>query len=361
MRKHWNHSTCVFALLVFVVASLLLMGAKSVTAQGETATVSGTASDPSGAALAGASVQARNVGTNVTQSTKTDAQGRYSIADLPVGEYEVQASMTGFQTVVHGGVTLTVGAPLVVDLTPPVGQMTQTVSVEAEVSRVETTTSSVSSMVSPTQMSNLPLNGRNYQQLFTLAPVVQTIPQTVAGGGTSATFYGGATNYSVSGSRPVGAAYLLDDQDLVSFWNHAAGSSVTGNSLGVDGIQEFQLLINTYSAQFGGSGGAMNAVSKSGTNTYHGSAYEFLRNSALDGLTSSTAPRNRSSAAISSAGRSAGRSRRTSSSSSRITRGCARLWGRRVQRSFRTSTPLDLALTARSRFPIRWGLCRAIR
>jgi hypothetical protein len=275
-------STCVLSVLLFIG----VVGVNRVAAQVETATISGTATDSSGAALVGATVQARNVGTNVTQSTVSDAAGRYRIPDLPIGQYEVQASISGFQTVVHKGITLTVGANLVVDFSLPVGQVTQTVSVESEISRVETQTAAVSSLVTPEQMSQLPLNGRNFEQLLSLAPGVQTINQSYytggGGGGLSSGFYGPGNTYSVAGSRPVGQVFLLDDQDLQGYWEKGTGSNITGNSLGVEAIQEFQLLTNTYSAQFGGTGAAMNAASRSGTNAFHGSAYEYLRNSALD-------------------------------------------------------------------------------
>ena len=99
---------------------------------------------------------------------------------------------------------------------------------------------------------------------------------------TSATAYGAQTNYSVSGSRPVGTAYLLDGTDIRDALDHGTGVSVTGTSLGMDAIQEFKVLTNTYSAEFGGTGAAVNMVSKSGTNDLHGSAYEFIRNSAMD-------------------------------------------------------------------------------
>ena len=272
---------CALGVLFFVFGT-----ANRLEAQVETATVSGTVTDSSGAAIVSATVQARNVGTNVAQSTISDAAGRYTIHDLPVGNYEVQASMTGFQTVIHKDITLTVGAHLVVDFSLPVGQVTQTVSVESEVSRVETQTAAVSSLVSSQQMSQLPLNGRNFAQLLSLAPGVQTIKQAYitggGGGGISSGFYGPSDTYSVAGSRPVGQVFLLDNQDLQGYWEKGAGASITGNSLGVEAIQEFQLLTNTYSAQFGGTGAAMNAVSKSGTNGFHGSAYEYFRNSALD-------------------------------------------------------------------------------
>ena len=281
--KRWM--TCVF---VGALGALLLLAVaiNPIEAQVETATISGTATDSSGAALVGATVQAKNVGTNVTQSTLSDAAGRYRIPDLPIGGYEVQASISGFQTVVHKGITLTVGANLVVDFSLPVGQVTQTVNVEGEVSRVETQTAAVSSLVTPEQMSQLPLNGRNFEQLLSLAPGVQQIQQSYitggGGGGISSGFYGPGQTYSVAGSRPVGQVFLLDNQDLQGYWAKGTGSNITGNSLGVEAIQEFQVLTNTYSAQFGGTGAAINAASRAGTNDLHGSAYEYLRNSALD-------------------------------------------------------------------------------
>jgi hypothetical protein len=270
---------CVCVLIAFV---FLAVSANRLQAQTQTGTITGTAADSSGAALVGAAVTVTNEGTNVSQSTITDSQGRYSVPDLPVGNYTVQATLSGFQTVVHKGITLAVGATPVVDFALPVGRVSETVNVEGQVTQVETQTATVSSLVTESQMHDLPLNGRNFEQLLTLAPGVQQVPQSPAGGGGSATFYGEAQNYSVSGSRPVGQAYLLDNQDLVNFFDHAAGSSVTGNSLGVDAIQEFQILTNTYSAQFGGTGAVVNAVSRSGTNDLHGSAYDYLRNSVLD-------------------------------------------------------------------------------
>lgn len=267
---------------LLAVLLLVVLWVARLDAQVATASISGTATDSSGAVLVGATIQAKNTATNLTQSTVTDAQGGYKLLDLPVGSYDVQASMSGFQTEVREGITLVVGANPVIDFALPVGQAAQSVTVQAQVSQVETQSSSVSSLVNTQQMSDLPLNGRNYQQLLTLAPGVSTIPQSTAEVGISGTFYGGGATYSVSGSRPVGQAFLLDNQDLEGFWDKGAGVSVTGNSLGVEGIAEFQLLTNTYSVQFGGTGAAMNAVSKSGTNTFHGSLYEYVRNSALD-------------------------------------------------------------------------------
>jgi hypothetical protein len=180
---------------------------------------------------------------------------------------------------------LTVGANLVVDFTLKVGQTRENIVVNAQVSRVETQTAAVSSLMTSEQLHNLPLNGRNFEQLISTAPGVSVVPATLAQGTTGAPsnpFYGNQTNYSVSGSRPVGMAFLLDNTDVSDFFNHATGSGVSGTSLGVDAIAEFRVLTNTYGAQFGGTGAVVNVASRSGTNEYHGSAYEYFRNSALD-------------------------------------------------------------------------------
>ena len=263
---------CVFALwLIFG-----LFAVNRLRAQGATATIQGTVTDASGAAVPDSSVQIRNTGTGAVQNTTSDASGRYNIPDLPVGSYEVQAAKMGFSTVVHRGITLIVGQQVVVDFSLPVGQQTQTVTVEGEVTQVETTNASVGTAVTTQQMGALPLNGRNFEQLIVMAPGVQQINAFTPSG-----FQGRAPEYSIAGSRPTGQAILMDDESLQNFWNKGMGS-VTGSSLGVEAIGEFQTLTNTYSAQFGGNGGVVNAVSKSGTNTFHGSLYEYFRNSALD-------------------------------------------------------------------------------
>jgi hypothetical protein len=270
----------VWALVIFLGAVMSVVPA--LWAQADKVVISGTATDTTGAVVVGANIQAKNVGTGVTYPAVTDSQGRYTIPELPVGNYQVQATKSGFRRVVHSGITLTVGSHPVVDFQLPVGQATETVEVTGEVSQVETQTASVSTLLAPKQMQDLPLNGRNFEQLLSLAAGVQYISQNGGGGGVSSTFYGSESNYSVSGSRPVGQSFLLDNTDITNFWQHGAGSSVTGNSLGMDAIQEFTVLTNTYSAEYGGTGAAVNAVTKSGTNTFHGSAYEFLRNSVFD-------------------------------------------------------------------------------
>jgi hypothetical protein len=263
-----------------ILALFLISGAGQISAQTQNASISGTVADSTGAVIAEAAVQVRNVGTGIVQTTATDPQGRYRVPDLVIGEYEVQAAKGGFQTVVHQGITLTVGSQPVVDFTLPVGQAQQTVTVQGDASAVETQSTAVGALVESEQMRDLPLNGRNFTQLLTLAPGVTQIPLGAPGAGS--TFYGNGQKYSIAGSRPSGQPYLLDDQDLTNFWNNGPGAGGLGTALGVEGIAEFQTLINTYSAQYGGNGAVINASSRPGTNSIHGSAYEFLRNDKLE-------------------------------------------------------------------------------
>ena len=137
--------------------------------------------DSSGAAIVGASIAVRNVGTAFTRNLTSDSQGRYFASELPIGDYEVEALNPGFQTVVRRGIRLTVGSQPVVDLQLPVGQGEETVNVTGELSQVETTSGTLSSLVNQTQMRELPLNGRNYEQLILLAPGALSYPAGVTG------------------------------------------------------------------------------------------------------------------------------------------------------------------------------------
>src|ERR1051326_6834551 len=251
----------------FVLTFCLLAGADRVQAQ-KTAAIAGTVTDSTGASVPEAAIQVRNTGTGGVQATTADQQGRYRVPELIVGDYEVSASKPGFSTVVHRGITLTVGAQPVVDFQLPVGQQQPTVTVQAEVSQVETERTAIGALVESEQIRDLPLNGRNYTQLLTLNPGV--IPVVLGAPGAGSTFYGNGTKYSISGSRPSAQAYLLDGQDMTNFWNNGPGAGGLGTALGVEAIAEFQTLTNTYTAQFGGRGAVINASSRSGTNDLHG-------------------------------------------------------------------------------------------
>ena len=252
------------------------LGTANLYGQSATATVLGVVTDGAGAVVPEAAIQVRNLGTGYVQNSTSDNQGRYTAANLGIGDYEIQASKTGFSTALRRGVTLTVGSQNVVDFSLQVGQQQQTITVDAQVTQVETTNSAVGALTDQRQMRELPLNGRNFQQLVLLAPGVQTMT-TVNPNARQ----GREPSFSAAGARPENQAILLDDESLQNFYRRGVGT-VTGTSLGVESIAEFQTLVNTYGAQFGGNGVVVNAVTKSGTNTLHGSAYEFHRNSAFD-------------------------------------------------------------------------------
>lgn len=265
--------------LMFATAAALLGGllaAAPAAGQALTATVLGAVTDTSGAALPGATVEVKHVATGVAQTFTTDESGRYRASALPIGEYEVRASLDGFQTVVRSGINLSVGSELVVNAQLPVGQIETMITVQGGVSVVETTSAAITAVIDQRQMRELPLNGRNFEQLITLAPGVQTVNNP------GSAFYGRGLNYSVAGARPEGQSLLLDNTNIQGYFNRGAGAGVLGTSLGVEAIAEFQTLTNSYGAQFGGAGAAVNAISKSGQNAFTGTVYEFLRNSEFD-------------------------------------------------------------------------------
>src|ERR1700676_451430 len=161
-----------FAMLGLIVSSV---GVNRLYAQAASASMQGTVTDASGAAVPDASVQVKNIGTGAAQTTNTDSAGRFTVSDLAVGGYELQATKAGFSTVVHRGITLAVGSQTVVDFSLPVGQQQQTVTVEGEASQVDTTNATVGTYINGQQMRELPLNGRNFEQLIQLAPGVNQI------------------------------------------------------------------------------------------------------------------------------------------------------------------------------------------
>src|SRR5579864_8438776 len=167
LRKFQIGRRLSFALMAILLVGIYGIGVSRLWAQGATATILGTVTDMSGAAVPDAMVQVKNAGTGATQSIATDAQGRFRVPDLGIGDYEVQAAKTGFSTMVHKGITLTVGSQSVVDFALPVGQQQQTVTVEGQASVVETTNAAVGTYTSEQQMTELPLNGRNFEQLIT--------------------------------------------------------------------------------------------------------------------------------------------------------------------------------------------------
>jgi hypothetical protein len=245
------------------------------------ATVSGTITDPRGGAIPGAKVTAKNLATGVSTTSTTNALGAFSIANLNPAEYEISSSAAGFSTAVTK-VTLTVGAKQEVNLALKVGQVTQIVEVTGAAPTVETTNSTLSAEVDSTTMRELPLNGRDWASLATLQPGVATVRTQELITQVGAVGRGLGSQMSIDGNRPTQNTYRLNGL-IVNDYSNAGPGNVLGANLGVDAIQEFSVITSNYSAEYGyTSGGVVNAVTKSGTNQFHGTAFEFIRNSALD-------------------------------------------------------------------------------
>jgi len=246
-------------------------------------TLSGTITDPTGRAVPQAQIVITNVATGVERVVTTNADGFYTAVNLLPGEYQVKISATGFNTEVKTGITMNVGAQQTFDLPLHVGTVSHTVQVTTEAPAVQVTSSEISATVNATTVRELPLNGRSWTDLAALQPGVETIQtQPSFATGSDRGNRGFGQQLTISGARPQQNNYRLDGVSLNDYANGAPGS-VLGGNLGVDAIQEFSVLTSNYSAEYGKtSGGVVNATTRSGTNSFHGSGYEFLRNSALD-------------------------------------------------------------------------------
>ena len=270
-----------FAVTLFWMVVILFPAA--IRAQVAGGTLSGTITDPTGRAVPQAQIVITNVATSVERTVTTNADGFYTAVNLLPGEYQVTITATGFNSERKAGITMTVGAQQTLDLTLHIGTVTHTVQVTTEAPAVQTTSSEISATVNATTVRELPLNGRSWTDLAALQPGVDTIQtQPSFATGSDRGNRGFGQQLTISGARPQQNNYRLDGVSLNDYANGAPGS-VLGGNLGVDAIQEFSVLTSNYSAEYGKtSGGVVNAITRSGTNSFHGSAYEFLRNSAFD-------------------------------------------------------------------------------
>jgi hypothetical protein len=268
---------------LLVILAIAIFSAGNAYAQVSGATLSGTITDPSGAAIAGAKLTITNKATGVTHDAMTDAAGFYSAPNLLPGPYEVTAAASGFSNAKQSDLTLSVGAQQVLNLSLKIGEASQTVQVTEAASLVQTSSSTLSAEVESTTVRELPLNGRDWASLATLSPGVNAIEtQMPFDAGAVRGNRGFGAQLTISGGRPTQNNYRLDGNSINDYGNGAPGSVIGGN-LGVDAIQEFSVLTGNYSAEYGRtSGGVVNAISKSGTNAFHGDIYEFLRNDKLD-------------------------------------------------------------------------------
>jgi len=215
--------------------------------------ISATASDSQGARLPNTKIVVTNTETGVSTTSATNSDGAYTVASLPIGTYRVEAQREGFKTSIRGPVVLTVGQEASVHFVLTVGQVSESVDVAADVPIVDTNSSSVGWLVGQDQVRDLPLNGRNFVQLTLLTPGVQPVPQENTEGASSLVpfGFGSPQRFSVAGGRRQGQLFVIDGTDTAGVWGNGTGANLVGTTLGVDGIAEFEVLTNTYTAQSG--------------------------------------------------------------------------------------------------------------
>ena len=238
------------------------------------ASLNGTVTDSSGAAVPNAKVTLTNSQTGLTRTTATNAAGLYNFPQLPVGSYDLSVEASGFKLSKRTGISLTIGAVATMDVSLEIGATQESVSVTAEVPVVETTRSQTSTTVTTKQVSDLPINGRNFLDFTVLTPGVLRDP--TRGG-----------DLSFGGQRGTSNSVLVDGSDSNNiFFGQSTGRAGTGRnpySFSQDSVQEFQVNTNGYNAEVGrAGGGVINVITKSGTNLFHGSAFEFYRDKALN-------------------------------------------------------------------------------
>ena len=251
-----------------------------------TGSISGTVKDPSGAYIPETAIICRNVETGALRNAATNSEGFYAFTTLPVGNYEIETFRPGFKPYKRTGLVIDVGTKLQIDITLEMGAQSEQVTVTANAIHVETADTQVGQVITSTDITAVALNGRSVTDLLSLQPAVtpmstQLPDSIVMAGVTVAIAPSGALNagnQSISGQREDANGFMVNGGDVKELMN--GGTSIVPN---LDSIAEFRILTNNFDAEYGNySGGIINVVTKSGTNQWHGTGFEFLRNTALD-------------------------------------------------------------------------------
>lgn len=269
VKRAYRCVAVLFSTAVILVAACICFGQKI------TASLTGTVTDPSGAVVSGASVTLHNDDTNSDVITvKTNSSGEYTASELPLGTYSVTVVGNGFKKFIAAGVTLHVGEQRTLDIKLQVGGVAEEVTVTASTIPIQTSSAAQDTTITGTQVRELQLNNRNFEQLVTLQPgVANGLPDQI-GFGISNT-----DSVSVNGERSSSNNWTVDGSDV----NDTGSNQTLLNVPSIDALSEFTLERSTYDAQYGRSGGGqVNVATKSGTSQFHGDAYEFFRNNILD-------------------------------------------------------------------------------
>ncbi|MGA8868883.1 MAG: TonB-dependent receptor [Candidatus Sulfotelmatobacter sp.] len=262
-----------------ILVVVLLIGAAVMGfAQVDTGSLVGTVKDASGAVLAGVTVTATNQDTGVATPVKTEVDGNYVITPLHIGRYSVSVEGSGFRREIHRDIVLDVQQTIKLDFTLQVGSVSETMEVSGATPLLETESASLGDVIGSQQIEELPLNGRRYTDLAALTSGVTKVTEGPVNGGSTPTNGNAGGSFAVNGTRGDQNNFILDGID-----NNSNDNGDVAVLSSVDAIAEFKIQTSNYSPEFGRSGGAViNATTKSGTNKFHGSAWEFLRNDTLD-------------------------------------------------------------------------------
>ena len=273
--------------LVPLVAALVLVWTLSSQgrlslAQTSRATLSGTVEDPAGAKIPNAQLVITNSDTGISRTIVTNDSGIYNAPSMVPGKYTIKVTAKGFSSETIRGVNLAVGQAAQINISLKLGSVSQEVTVTEDPSSVDVTTSELSEGVKGQTMRELPLNGRSWTDLASLAPGVTTIASQPPVSAPDRMKRGLGSELSIAGGRPQQNSYLLDGININDYSNAGPGS-VLGGNLGVDALQEFTVVTTNPTAQYGRTAaGVISAITRSGTSQFHGSAYEFVRNAAMD-------------------------------------------------------------------------------
>lgn len=279
-QKAGRASKTLFAIWLTALACALICA--QIASASVTGSISGIVEDPKGAVIPGATVTAVNTETGVKSTTTTDASGFYSFPELPLGNYEVIIGQTGFKQYEQTGLVINVDTALRVDATLPVGEVTQAVTVSSTAVHVETTSTQLGQVITGSQMTTVPLNGRSYTDLLALQPGVapqasgEYVTYTNSGSPVSGDLSGGGL--SINGQRETANGFTVNGADV-----NEGVYQYTSIIPNLDSIAEFRILTGNFDAEYGNyGGGQIMVVTKSGTNEFKGELFEFLRNDDFD-------------------------------------------------------------------------------
>src|ERR1700690_310953 len=265
---------------LFAVFALVLIGG-AVAWASITGSISGIVTDPSGSVIPGASVIATNTETGVQAAVKTDGAGFYSFPDLPIGNYGLDVTQTGFKSYHKSGIHIDANSAIRADVKLEIGQVAEKVTVTSSVVQVQTQSTQMGEVIDSDRMTSVPLSDRSFVDLLSLQPgVVPGAFSELAAGLNDRPVSGGlgAGNISINGQREASNGFMLNGANVNEGKNN--GAAIIPN---LDSIEEFRIITNNFDAEYGNySGGQINVVTKSGTNAFHGSAFDFFRNTALD-------------------------------------------------------------------------------